>query len=162
AVPLAPRGSGRSRGLRSSTWKNASDLVRILKVHNRYEQRGGEDIIFESETALLLEHGHDVETLTYDNRNIARRRSPIANARLAADTVWSRKAARQIEEACRRFAPDVVHFHNTFPQVSPAAYSAARACGAAVIQTLPNFRLICPAATLFRDGDICEACVGRM
>jgi glycosyltransferase involved in cell wall biosynthesis len=54
---------------------------------------------------------------------------------------------------------EVVHFHNTFPLISPAAYYAARREGAAVIQTLHNYRLICPGATLFRDGAVCEECI---
>ena len=56
---------------------------------------------------------------------------------------------------------DVAHFHNTFPLVSPAGYYAARKSGLAVVQTLHNFRLICPAGTLFRDGKVCEECVDR-
>jgi glycosyltransferase involved in cell wall biosynthesis len=70
-------------------------------------------------------------------------------------------AARRLREAVRAHRADVVHFHNTFPLMSPAAYYAARAEGAAVVQTLHNFRLLCPGANLFRDGRVCETCLGR-
>jgi len=53
-------------------------------------------------------------------------------------------------------------FHNTFPLISPSVYSACVRAGVPVIQTLHNFRLICPAATLFRDGQVCEDCLGRL
>ena len=61
----------------------------------------------------------------------------------------------------RSFRPDVVHFHNTFPLISPSGYYAARAEGVPVVQTIHNYRLICPSATLFRDGRPCVDCVGR-
>src|SRR5205814_1104988 len=57
--------------------------------------------------------------------------------------------------------PRVAHFHNTFPLISPAAYYAARAEGVGVVQTLHNFRLLCPNALFFRDGKVCEDCLGR-
>jgi glycosyltransferase involved in cell wall biosynthesis len=57
--------------------------------------------------------------------------------------------------------PDVVHFHNTFPLISPAAYYACRDLGVPVVQTLHNYRLFCPAASFFRDGKVCEDCLGK-
>jgi glycosyltransferase involved in cell wall biosynthesis len=80
---------------------------------------------------------------------------------LARRTVWSREGRAAVEAAARAHRADVVHFHNTLPLVSPAGYSGARAAGAAVVQTVHNFRLVCPSATLFRDGHVCESCVGR-
>jgi glycosyltransferase involved in cell wall biosynthesis len=55
----------------------------------------------------------------------------------------------------------MVHLHNTFPLISPAAYYAAAAEGAPVVQTLHNYRLLCPAATLYRAQTVCEDCVGK-
>jgi glycosyltransferase involved in cell wall biosynthesis len=75
--------------------------------------------------------------------------------------VWHRAAAQRVAELVRANDIDVVHFHNTFPLMSPAVYSAARAAGAAVVQTLHNFRLLCPGANLYRDGQVCEKCVGK-
>jgi glycosyltransferase involved in cell wall biosynthesis len=62
----------------------------------------------------------------------------------------------------RAQACDVVHFHNTFPLISPAGYYAASAANVPVVQTLHNYRLICPAGTLLRDGAVCEECIGRV
>ena len=80
---------------------------------------------------------------------------------LLAATVWNRGGARRLREAVRAHRADVVHFHNTFPLMSPAVYSAARAEGAAVVQTLHNFRLLCPGANFYRDGKVCETCLGK-
>src|SRR5204862_87537 len=60
-----------------------------------------------------------------------------------------------------RCKPDVTHFHNTFPVISPAGYYAARAAGTPVVATLHNYRMLCPNAVFFRDGGVCEDCVGK-
>jgi glycosyltransferase involved in cell wall biosynthesis len=61
----------------------------------------------------------------------------------------------------QRERPDVVHVHNTFPVISPAVYYAANEAAIPVVQTLHNFRMLCPAGTLFRDGHVCEDCIGK-
>jgi glycosyltransferase involved in cell wall biosynthesis len=55
----------------------------------------------------------------------------------------------------------VVHFHNTFPLISPAAYAACQRLGVPVVQTLHNFRLLCPNSLFFRDDHPCEDCLGK-
>lgn len=135
--------------------------MKILVVHNRYREPGGEDSVVAAETALLRRHGHAVETLLFDNTEIPDRRSLAASARLAAGAVWSPAGAARVRAAVRTSGADVVHFHNTLPLVSPAAYAACRVEGAAVVQTLHNYRLVCPNALFFRDGRPCEDCLGR-
>ena len=54
-----------------------------------------------------------------------------------------------------------MHVHNAFPIISPAALHAAQNEQIPVIQTLHNYRMLCPSATLFRDGHVCEDCVGK-
>src|SRR5690606_36035315 len=129
----------------------------VLMVHNRYLQRGGEDVAFETDCRLLREAGDTVDVYEEDNRRV----EALGKARSAARAVWSVETYRRIRDRLRRTRYDCVHVHNFFPLVSPAVYHAARAEGVAVIQTLHNFRLVCPKATLFRDGRVCEDCVGR-
>ncbi|MDI3340501.1 MAG: glycosyltransferase family 4 protein [Sphaerobacter sp.] len=136
--------------------------MRILIVHNRYQQPGGEDAVVAAEAALLEGRGHTVARLVFDNRAIPARPSPVAAAQLAVGTTWSRHGARAVRQAIRQHRPDIVHLHNTFPLISPAACYAARAEGVPVVQTLHNFRPICPAATLYRAGAVCEDCLGRV
>ncbi len=136
-------------------------LMRILLIHNRYQQRGGEDAVFEAEAALLARFGHDVACLTFTNDDIADHRSAIGSLQLAASTIWSRGSADRVRQSIREHQPDVVHFHNTFPLVSPSAYSACKAEGVAVVQTLHNYRLLCPSGVFFRDNQPCEDCLGR-
>jgi glycosyltransferase involved in cell wall biosynthesis len=128
----------------------------VLLVHNRYQQPGGEDAVVAAEATLLRREGHLAATHTADNHDA----DGMGRLRLAAAAVWNGASYRAIRQACQHSAASVVHFHNTFPLVSPSAYYAAHAEGAAVVQTLHNFRLICPGATLYRDGAVCADCVG--
>ena len=131
----------------------------ILIVHNRYRQAGGEDAVVEAESELLAGHGHRVDRLVVDNDAIPDRPSAAQRVRLAVQTVWASAAAAAVADRARAVRADVVHVHNFLPLLSPAIHGAARSTGAAVVQTLHNYRLICPAATLFRDGAPCEDCV---
>jgi len=80
---------------------------------------------------------------------------------LAKNTLWNKSIACELRKTIRKVRPDVVHFHNTFPVISPAAYYAAKAEGIPVVQTLHNYRLLCPNALFFRNGHICEDCMGK-
>ena len=132
--------------------------MRILLLHNSYHFRGGEDIAVEQEHALLREHGHDVRLLLEHNDSF----SGIAGAVSAAcSAVYSARSRRRVADELRSFRPEVVHVHNFFPLLSPSVYLACREAGVPVLQTLHNYRLICPGANLFRDGRPCEDCVGR-
>lgn len=111
---------------------------------------------FESEATLLETAGHSVRTLRFDNADLPR--NPIS---AALRTVRNPEAAALVGQVAAEFGAQVVHFHNTFPIVSPAAYRAAKRTGAAVVQTLHNYRLACVNALLFRSGRVCTDCVGR-
>src|SRR4051812_38129002 len=111
--------------------------MKLLLVHNFYREPGGEDEVFRAEACLLERHGHDVQRLSFHNDQVER----LSKLRLAAKAFWNGDAHQQISELVREHRFDVVHFHNTFPLLSPAAYYAARSNGAAVVQTLHNYRL---------------------
>jgi glycosyltransferase involved in cell wall biosynthesis len=131
--------------------------MKVLMVHNYYRQKGGEDEVFAAESRLLESRGHQVVCHTVHNDAIA----PTGRLRLAAGTVWSQSSYSVIRSLIRRERPDLVHFYNTFPLLSPAVYYAARAEGRAVVQSLHNYRLMCANGEFFRDGHPCEDCLGR-
>ncbi|HXN45443.1 MAG TPA: glycosyltransferase [Bryobacteraceae bacterium] len=131
--------------------------MRILTAHNYYLEPGGEDQVFRSEAHLLEDRGHTVLEHSVDNRRAA----GMSRLQIAASAVWNRSSGRVLRSLMAAHRPEVVHFHNTFPLLSPSCYGAAREGGAAVVQTLHNYRLLCPGALLERSGSPCEACVGR-
>ena len=129
--------------------------MRILLVHNRYQQPGGEDCVVMSEADLLREHMHHVARFEADNDEIE---GPLDSLKTAVRCIWSLQTQRSFYGSLRDFEPDVVHVHNFFPLISPAVHHAARKRGIPVVQTLHNYRLLCPASTMLRDGSVCEAC----
>jgi glycosyltransferase involved in cell wall biosynthesis len=131
--------------------------VKVLVVHNRYQHAGGEDEVFAAECRLLRDNGHDVHEYVRTNEEIVAV-GPAARIRLAAGTVWARTEQRSLRDVIGRVAPDVAHFHNTFPLISPAAYYTCREAGVPVVQTLHNYRLLCPTAIHYRAGGVCEDC----
>ncbi len=131
--------------------------MKILVAHNFYKQAGGEDQCVAAEVAMLKAHGHQVTQYCISNDAI----DTMGSLELASRTIWSRPAFYELRQLLRSTRPQVAHFHNTFPLISPAAYYAARAEDVRVIQTLHNFRLCCVNALLFRDGEVCEACLGK-
>jgi glycosyltransferase involved in cell wall biosynthesis len=133
--------------------------MKILLLHNYYQQPGGEDAVVQQEKALLEAHGHNVDLLTADNSRIIGIKSQVG---VALSSIYSRRSRVQVEERITDSKPDIVHVHNFFPRLSPSVYYACTKAKIPVIQTLHNFRLICPNALLFRDGTPCEDCVGRL
>lgn len=131
--------------------------MRILLCHNSYRFRGGEDQVFEDECWLLKSRGCEVVTYHRSNRDLEQ----TGNARAALDTFWNRQSYRELRALIDKTRPDVVHCHNTFPIVSPSAYYAARRRGVPVVQTVHNYRLLCPKSLLLRDGHVCRKCLGR-
>ena len=130
--------------------------MRILVAHNRYQQRGGEDVVFENEVKLLAASGHDVDTLVVSNDAIA---SFFDKALTALRTAKNPAGAAAMASAIDRFRPDIVHVHNFFPMLSPAIYRICRRAETAVVQTLHNYRPICAPGNFLRNGHVCILCL---
>ncbi|ABW30500.1 glycosyltransferase family 4 protein [Acaryochloris marina] len=131
--------------------------MRILSVHNYYKIRGGEDESCKSEKSLLREMGHLVDEYEKDNISIPSYRS----WQLATQTIWSQESYQAVRQKLQHQPYDVVHVQNSFPLISPSVYYAAQAEGVPVIQTIRNYRLLCPNALFFRQGKVCEDCLNK-
>jgi glycosyltransferase involved in cell wall biosynthesis len=129
--------------------------LRILQVHNRYRQLGGEDGVVAAEAALLRQNGHEVVEHFASNPNGAGAAASLALA------PWNPASARAMRKAVRESAPDVAHVHNTWFTLSPSVLGALHQSRIPVVMTLHNYRLVCVNALVFRDGKPCTDCVGR-
>ena len=129
----------------------------VLLVHNHYQKPGGEDEVVRVESAMLRSRGHDVHEFRLHNDAI----NEMSQPDLIRTTLWNDGVRRQIRHELATSGSQVVHFHNTFPLISPAAYYGARQRGVPVVQTLHNYRLLCPSAVFYRNGGVCEECLGR-
>ena len=130
----------------------------ILVVHNYYQIPGGEDTVVANEKKMLENHGHKVILYSRSNAEL-KQMSKIRKLFLPFTTVFNPRTYKEIKKLIRQENIEVVHVHNTLNLISPAVYYAARSMKVPVIQTVHNFRLLCPGATFYRDGHICEDCV---
>lgn len=136
----------------------SSEKKNILIVHNYYQIPGGEDTVVANEKKMLEKHGHKVILYSRNNAEL-KQMSKIRILFLPFTTVFNLRTYKEIKKQIRRENIDVVHVHNTLNLISPAVYYAARSMKVPVVQTIHNFRLLCPGATFYRDGHICEDCV---
>jgi glycosyltransferase involved in cell wall biosynthesis len=134
--------------------------MHILLGHEYYQIPGGEDEIFETRRDILRARGIRVTEYIRHNKEIAEY-GALQKITLAARTVWSREANRELRRILDEVKPDVAHFGNTFPLLSPSVYYECAAAGVPVVQQLDNPRLMCPSSMLFREGKTCHDCVGR-
>ncbi|MDC8786691.1 glycosyltransferase [Roseateles koreensis] len=133
-------------------------IKRVLVVHAAYQQRGGEDTVVEAEVALLREHGCEVELYCRSNDDL----NAMGHLTQVQNTLWSNSTYGEVDGLMQAFKPEIVHVHNTFPVISPSVYWVVRKHKTPLVQTLHNFRLLCPQATLLRQGAVCEDCVGHL
>jgi glycosyltransferase involved in cell wall biosynthesis len=129
----------------------------VLVAHNRYQHAGGEDAVFAAEKAMLSQHTHPIFEYVEHNDHI-KSMSPL-NA--AINTIWSSSSYYRLRQFLRETSPDIAHFHNTFLLMSPSVYYACRSARVPVVQTLHNYRLLCPTAILSRRNKICEDCLNK-
>src|SRR5215467_4877245 len=132
--------------------------MNILVIHNSYQQPGGEDVVVAQETRLLQQHGHQVTTYRRSNHELDSL-SFIEKTGLLGRIVSAHDSKLAVHRILRDFKPDVVHVHNTFLMVSPSVYEACEEESVPVVQALHNYRLLCPSATLYRDGKPGEECL---
>lgn len=133
--------------------------MKVLVVHNRYQQHGGEDAVVDAETRLLAAHGVDVQRFDADNDAI-HGLVPKIQASTSQFGIPSQTLS-EFRGLLSSFRPDVVHVHNWFPTLSPSIFNICRRQHIPTIHTVHNYRLLCVNATLFRNGHVCEDCVGK-
>jgi glycosyltransferase involved in cell wall biosynthesis len=127
--------------------------MRVLVLHNRYRQLGGEDRTVAAEIAMLRAHGVDVVYHEADNSG--------GLIQLATSSAWSDDSFRTVQKLCREVRPDIAHVHNFWATLSPSVHAACYAAGVPTVQTLHNYRLFCVNALFLRNGAICTDCLGN-
>lgn len=134
--------------------------MRILMVHNTYQQRGGEDVSTEQDIELLRSHGHEVRTYFRSNDEI-KNYTVLQKISLFFRPAWSWQSYRQIIRILKEFTPDVVHVQNFFPLISPSVFYACKRMKIPVVFNLRNYRLGCANSYFYRENFICEECIQR-
>jgi glycosyltransferase involved in cell wall biosynthesis len=121
--------------------------LKILFVHSYYQQRGGEDSVFEQEFELLKQT-ESVEAVIFRNRNGWR------GAFQFLVSVWNFKAAVKVRRSIVNFKPDIVQIYNWHYATGPIVIRTAKKMGIKVVLNLQNYRILCPSASLLHNGKI--------
>src|SRR5215207_2908686 len=131
--------------------------MRVLQLHTRYREPGGEDRVLAAEAELLRSAGHEVEQVLAENPE-----SAAATATALLRSPWNGASRRAVERAVAAFRPDVAHVHNTWFALSPSVVAALGAAAVPTVMTVHNYRLMCVNGMFLRNGRPCTDCLGRV
>lgn len=134
--------------------------MKVLIIHNRYKFEGGEETVVSAEADLLKKNDHEVLIFELSNEGLAKCNF-IKKILLPFRIIWSISSYKEVRSIIKREKPDIVHVHNTFFLMSPSVYYACRDENIPVVQTLHNYRFLCPLGTLYRDGRVCRECLDK-
>jgi len=134
--------------------------MKIIQVHNRYQNLTGDDAVVQEEYNLLRSKGHEVVQFTKSNVDL-KSSSWINKAQIAKNLKSSNVIKIEFRELLRSKRPDVVHIHNVFPLITPVVFEVCREYRIPTVFTLHNFRLLCVNTLFYRDGKICEDCLSK-
>ena len=131
--------------------------MKILQIHNKYLEKGGEDTVVVNERHLLEQYGHDVELCEFDNQDL----EGISKIALFSKTIFNRVSYKKVIEHIERFKPDVVHIHNVFYTASPSIFFALKKKNVPTVMTIHNYRFGCIQGLLYRDNANCQLCINN-
>lgn len=127
---------------------------RVLVLHNRYRQAGGEENYAKQLCDLLHREAAHCSFLERSSSDAGALNAGAALLRGGLNP-------RAVRAAVEQHAITVVHAHNVLPSFGWRALAAARQGGAAVVLHLHNYRLFCAIGTAFRNGKDCDECAPR-
>lgn len=134
--------------------------VKILQVHNFYRTRGGECGVVDAEKRLLERSGHTVVQFVTDS-NTLDKMTFSEKASTFLQIPYNARMARRLESHVFEHQPDLAHVHNVFPMLSPSVYASLKRNSIPVVQTIHNYRFLCPNGLLYVNGRVCEACQAK-
>jgi glycosyltransferase involved in cell wall biosynthesis len=121
--------------------------MKILIVHTYYQQKGGEDAIFQQECNLLSET-EEVKGIHFHNKG------GWKGALMFLVSIWNIGIVSKIKKEIKEFKPDVIHIHNWHFAIGPQVIRMIGKSDIPLVLTLHNFRLLCPSGTLLHNGKL--------
>lgn len=127
--------------------------LRVALVHSVYgsESPSGENQAVLDQAQALRRAGHLVSMVTAHTDEL----QTTALYRLRAGLTVATGVGRTPLPRLARLRPDVVHVHNLFPNFGRSWVSK---WDGPIVATLHNYRPLCAAGTLHRDGALCTRC----
>lgn len=149
--------------------------MRILQVNKFYYRRGGDCVVMMNTEKLLREAGHEVRAyaMHYPDNELTDASSSFASEVRFAGGIGNKLKAlgrtlgmgdirQSFKAVLAGFNPDVVHLHNIHSYLSPVLAQLAKEHGCRVVWTKHDYKLVCPAYAMLRNGEVCELCVSTL
>jgi len=131
--------------------------MKILAIHNDYQINGGETAVFLAEIQLLKNAGHTVIPYVRNNDEI-QKYDFFKKLAFFPNAIFSLKSYFELRRLVKNERPDIAHVHNVFPLISPSVYTALHHENVPIVQTVHNFRFLCPNGLFLTHGHLCERC----
>lgn len=131
--------------------------MKILIIHDHYKERGGEDIAVESLINLLQSNEFQIR-IYEQNNTVTTSWNWKQKLFFLFNTVYSTQTTNEIKKVIKEFKPDIAHIHNVFPLISPSVYRVLHKEKIPIVQTIHNFRFMCPNGLFYTNGHLCEKC----
>jgi glycosyltransferase involved in cell wall biosynthesis len=147
----------------------------VLQVNKYHFVKGGADKYYLDIAASLRRHGFRVHCLAMQHERNEQASPDDAfvsesdyhaaagigrKLKLASRVIYNRESAATARQLVERRRPDVAHLHNVYHQLSPSVVSALSRSKVPMVQTLHDYKLVCPGYTLRTGGEVCERCRG--
>lgn len=137
-------------------YPRGGDCIHMIALKNLLEQQGHEVAIFAMDFAENLESEYAIywpSTLDFSSKKPGNIKEALLRP------LFSKEVKQKWNALLDTFQPDVVHLHNIHTQLSPIIAQEAKKRNIPVFWTLHDYKLICPAYTFLRDGEVCEECL---
>lgn len=148
--------------------------MRILAVNKFYYMKGGSEAYYFSLNKLCMEKGYKIipfsmkheknihseyekyfiENINYKNMHL---KTKIVNA---AKIVYSVEAYKKIRKIIRDTKPDIAHLHIFQHQLSPSIIQALRKENIPIVNTVHDFKIVCPNYKMLNKNGLCGECKG--
>lgn len=134
--------------------------TKVLVIHTKYQNTGGEDIAVLNEIKFLKKH-FEVETLYFSNKFSL---NPVSFLKQILYLIFNFNidSKREIESKVKKFKPDIIYVHNTWFSSSLVVFKIAQKNKIKTIVKLHNFRQYCTKYFFswnhLKGDDFCKAC----
>ena len=130
--------------------------MRILCVHNQFQNYAGSDAVAAADERILAEHGDVVTYSRHSNEIVSA--TQLQRLGMGVDTLYSRRTVREITDIVERFRPDIAYVHNVFPLISPSLYDVLHRLRVPSVHIIHDYRLLCPNSRFYVNDQVCEKC----
>ena len=148
--------------------------MKVLLVNKFFFIKGGAETVYFQERDMLKQAGVQVIDFSIQheknfppayadsfvsNVDYHKESNLLGGIKTAVNFIHNTQACKKMLALLQKERPDIVHFHNIYHQLTPALIKVARNFGCKTVLTAHDYKIVCPAYSMLRDGKVCDACI---